>query len=177
MTTIKWATIVCSSLIALNPWAYAHAHAQSASASLTSPTGDARGTVTLEETSTGVLITATVRDLNAGKHAFHIHETGKCAPDMKAAGGHFAPNKNKHGFKTDGGPHAGDMLNFQVPADVKELTFEIFNSRVTLKDGEVTSLLDDDGAAIVIHAGADDYTSQPSGNAGNRVACGVITAK
>lgn len=151
------------------------AGAQDAMAELKGRDGSDVGTVMLKQTETGVLLTATVKNLQPGKHAFHIHETGKCAPDMKAAGGHFAPDGNAHGFFSETGPHAGDMPNFIMPKGDKELTFEVLNTRVTLKAGAKNSLLDGDGSAIVIHQGGDDYASQPAGAAGKRVACGVIS--
>ena len=88
------------------------------------------------------------------------------------AGGHFALEDEKHGFATENGPHAGDMPNIHVPAS-GQLTIDVLNPNVSLQDEE-GSLLDEDGSAIVIHAKADDYTSQPAGNAGDRIACGVI---
>ena len=151
-------------------------NAQEASAMLLGADNQSRGSVTLQQTNTGVLLKATVVGLNSGVHAFHIHEFGKCEPDAKAAGGHFAPEKNTHGYLSKGGPHAGDMPNFEIPADVAEFQFEVFNSRISLDAKDEGSLLDHDGASIVIHEGGDDYSSQPAGSAGKRVACGVIKA-
>ncbi|MAW82098.1 MAG: hypothetical protein CMI63_17815 [Parvularcula sp.] len=131
------------------------------------------GSVTLVQTQSGVLLTATLTNLAPGVHGFHIHETGACKPDFKAAGGHFAPQGDAHGLLVKAGEHAGDMPNIHVGADGK-LKVEILNSEISLLEGEPGYLFDDDGAAIVIHAGADDYRSQPSGDAGDRVACGVI---
>jgi Cu-Zn family superoxide dismutase len=98
----------------------------------------------------------------------------KCeGPDFKSAGPHFNPEGKKHGFDSPDGHHAGDMKNFTVGADGKVKT-ELEDSDVTLKDGP-HSLLSNGGTAIVIHAKADDYKTDPSGNSGDRIACGVIT--
>ena len=98
---------------------------------------------------------------------------GKCEPpDFKSAGPHFNPDDTKHGLMNAEGPHAGDMPNLHVP-DSGKLTVEVLNEMVTL-DAE-PALLDDDGSAIVVHAVADDYQTDPAGNAGDRIACGVVT--
>lgn len=144
-----------------------------ASADLRGTDGASLGLVFLTQTTNGVLISAALKGLPEGEHAFHIHAQGTCDPDFGAAGGHFAPKGEPHGFRVDGGPHAGDMPNIYVPAS-GELGFEVFNPRISLLDGEHGHLFDEDGAAIMIHAGADDYQSQPSGAAGARIGCGVI---
>jgi Cu-Zn family superoxide dismutase len=146
--------------------------AAAATARLTGPDGADIGTVTLTETPSGVLLEAELRGLPQGEHGFHIHEKGACTPDFGAAGGHFAGGSGQHGYAAEDGPHAGDMPNIHVPAS-GELSIGVFNGNVSLQDGE-GMLLDDDGSAIVIHAKADDYKSQPSGDAGDRIACGVI---
>jgi Cu-Zn family superoxide dismutase len=103
-----------------------------------------------------------------------IHQTGRCDPKdgFKSAGDHYAGERQKHGFKVEGGPHAGDMMNKFVGSDGK-LRAHVINTRVTLADGGNT-LFDDDGSALILHAKGDDYSSQPSGNAGDRIACAVI---
>jgi superoxide dismutase, Cu-Zn family len=131
------------------------------------------GTVTFTETPAGVLILAELTGLPPGVHGFHLHETGSCEPDFGAAGGHFNPSGAEHGFFTVGGPHAGDMPNIHVP-DSGALTIEILMPSVTLKEGAPATLFDDDGTSLVIHAGADDYKSPPSGKSGDRIACGVV---
>ena len=109
----------------------------------------------------------------AGERAFHIHAVGKCEPPFTSAGGHFNPASKKHGIAAAEGSHAGDMPNLHVPAS-GELMVEILNGAVTLEKGKANSVFDSDGSAIVIHAGVDDYKTDPTGNAGDRIACGVI---
>lgn len=140
-----------------------------ATAVLKTQDGSSAGTVTLSPLPEGSLVEADLTGLPAGSHAFHVHETGDCSGDFKAAGGHYAPDGNDHGLRRAGGPHAGDFPNIHVPED-GTLTVDYVNDRLALDE----HLFDDDGAAIVIHAGADDYKSQPAGDAGSRIACGVI---
>jgi superoxide dismutase, Cu-Zn family len=141
-----------------------------ATAVLKDADGKEVGTVTLIEVPTGVLLDADLTAVPPGDHGFHIHAVGKCEPpDFKSAGGHFNPEEDEHGLMNEAGPHAGDLPNIHVPENGK-LRVEMLNQLISL-DG----LLDEDGAAIVIHEGPDDYRSDPAGNAGNRIACGVIT--
>jgi Cu-Zn family superoxide dismutase len=133
------------------------------------PIGDA----VLRETPHGVLITLALRDLPQGEHGFHIHETGKCEPPFESAGGHFNPASKKHGFEVAAGAHAGDLPNLIVP-DSGRVKLETIAGGVTLAEGKPASLLDGDGAALVVHAGPDDYTTDPAGNSGARIACAVV---
>jgi len=144
---------------------------------MTNAKGESIGVVKLEDTPNGLLIYGELRGIPVGEHAFHFHETGACDPatGFKSAGGHLAAGHN-HGFKTEGGPHPGDMSNF-FATDSKMVKLETFNPMVGLANNNKTSLLDGDGSALVIHAGPDDYQSQPSGDAGGRIACGVIGGK
>lgn len=138
------------------------------------------GKVTLRETPAGVLVSTDLHGLPPGEHGFHFHEKGACAPADKfaTAGGHFAGAGAgagagpQHGLMSAGGHHGGDMPNQYVGAD-GVLRSQVLNTAVTLSAGP-RSLLDADGSALVIHAAADDYTSQPAGNAGGRIACAVI---
>jgi Cu-Zn family superoxide dismutase len=131
------------------------------------------GKVELTDTPSGVVMRLSLDGVPPGDHAFHVHAVGKCeAPDFKSAGPHFNPDETKHGLMNPEGPHSGDMPNLHVP-DGGKLTVEVLNEMVTL-DAE-QALLDDDGSAIVVHASADDYTTDPAGNAGDRIACGVVT--
>src|SRR5438045_3020443 len=153
--------------------AYAQGPAATASATINDAMGKTIGTATLRESSSGVLIKVDFAGAPSGTHALHVHTTGKCdAPMFMTAGGHFAPGMTKHGLFAAGGPHAGDLPNIYVPADGK-LSMEILESNVTLAAGP-RSLLDADGSAIVLHAMADDYMTDPAGNAGGRIACGVV---
>ncbi len=134
--------------------------------------GAAAGTATLRAAQEGVIIEAEVEGLPAGQWvAFHIHENGECdaAGGFQSAGGHFNPTDREHGYFVEGGPHAGDMPN-QYVGDDGALRAQIFNGSVSMGEGDA----DVSGRAIVIHGGTDDYTSQPSGDAGERIACAVI---
>ena len=161
---------VSAMLLAL---AAASAAAQSAKATLKSADGKEVGTAALTETPAGVLIRVTVNGLPPGERAFHIHGVGKCEPPFTTAGGHFNPGSKKHGMEAADGAHAGDMPNLHVPAS-GDLLIEVANPAISLVKGQPNSVFDADGSAIVIHAKADDYKSDPAGNAGDRIACGVI---
>ena len=148
-----------------------------APASLVTPLKDRQGrtvgTVTVTETPHGLLVRGTVEGLHPGPHAIHFHETGKCEPPFTTAGGHFNPSQKTHGVLSPGGPHGGDMPNLVVPASGK-LDFETFAPGLSLSTGP-GAVLDADGTAIVIHAKADDHQSQPSGESGDRIACGALS--
>jgi Cu-Zn family superoxide dismutase len=131
------------------------------------------GTVLLVDTPHGLLLRGTLMGLPPGTHAIHFHEIGKCESPFKSSGGHYNPTKKEHGMKDAAGLHAGDLPNLVVPRNGK-LDFELFAMDLTLADGPST-VLDADGTALVIHAKPDDYTSQPAGDAGDRIACGVIS--
>lgn len=149
-----------------------------ATAELKGVDGAPMGTVTFTQTEAGVLIDADLSGVPEGVHGFHIHETGACTPDFAAAGGHFVGDGDAHGFRADDDPHAGDMPNIHVPAS-GELHVEILNDRISLEEAGLLQdddgpLFDGDGSALMIHSGADDYYTQPSGDAGDRIACAVI---
>lgn len=121
----------------------------------------------------GVALAGALIGLPPGEHGFHIHQIGSCEPPIfESAAKHVAPDGNPHGFDAAGGPHAGDLRNLVVAED-STATVDQTNERVTLRGGNV-ELLDGDGSALVIHAGPDDYTTQPSGDSGTPIACGVI---
>jgi len=145
---------------------------QKATADIRDTQGRKVGEAILEQRDEGLQISATFRGLPPGQHAFHTHETGRCEPPFESAGAHFNPTGKHHGKDNPGGPHAGDLPNLQVPQS-GGLKVQITARDVSL-DGSRGGLLDADGAALVIHEGADDDRSDPAGNAGKRLACGVI---
>lgn len=142
--------------------------------------GQQIGTLLVQTAEPGVRLTLSVTGLEPGEHAVHFHESGRCdPPDFQSAGGHYNPHSARHGMPDmdedpqDPDHHVGDMLNQQVDEQGR-LEAELVNHVATLDDGPNT-LLDEDGSALVIHAGPDDYESQPSGNSGDRIACAVIS--
>ena len=151
------------------------ADAATARADLKEAGGVKVGEASLQDTPQGVKISATFTDLPAGEHAFHVHAVGRCEPPFESAGGHFNPTNRQHGRDNPQGPHAGDMPNLQV-TDRKAATIEVVVRDVSLESGP-NRLLDGDGASLVVHERADDYVTDPAGNAGARIACGVITAR
>lgn len=152
--------------------AAAPAIAATATAELAGTDGSAIGTVTITDTPSGMAhLTAELQGLPEGVHGIHIHETGDCsASDFASAGGHLAGD-SEHGVMVKGGPHPGDLPNAHVPAD-GAVDVEVFLPFFAV--GEL--MLDDDGSAFIVHAGPDDYESQPSGESGSRLACGVFEA-
>lgn len=147
----------------------------SASVDLVDPTGVQRGDVQITQLDTGVRLVINAYGLSPGVHGAHIHETGSCIPpDFSSAGGHWNPLNREHGRESPGGQHMGDMPNLLI-GEQGTGVLEVSINGARIADGN-TGMLDDDGAAVVIHAMADDYRSQPSGDAGSRVACGAIEA-
>lgn len=146
---------------------------ETASAIFVDAEGQEAGSASMTDTGDGVLIEIEVEGLPAGQWvAFHVHETGSCdhETDHESAGDHFDPGDASHGYKADDGPHAGDMPN-QYVGDDGVLRAQVFNAMVTLEQGEETSIRD---RSLMIHAGQDDYLTQPAGDAGDRLACAVI---
>ncbi len=144
---------------------------RTATAPLRTATGADVGTVTATEMNGGIQIRIDARGMPVGIHGAHVHTVGRCdAPDFTTAGGHWNPTSKQHGTSNPAGPHAGDAPNLTIGADgTGSLTVE-------LPSGTIDGMLDADGAAFVIHANADDYKTDPSGNSGGRIACGVFTA-
>ena len=137
----------------------------------TTPDSKVAGEVLFTEENNGLTIEANIADLVPGKHGFHVHENGSCADSGKAAGGHFNPDKVMHGYMPKDGmqhAHPGDMGNLEAGADGKA-TLKVFLPGVSLAEGKYAVL----GKAVIVHEKTDDF-SQPTGNAGARVGCGII---
>jgi Cu-Zn family superoxide dismutase len=137
--------------------------------SLLNASGQSIGTVRAWQTAGGVTFRIDARGLPHGIHGVHVHSVGRCdPPDFASAGSHWNPGNRKHGMNNPAGPHAGDMPNVEVAAN------GALGATVVLAGASMSSLLDADGAALVLHAGPDDYVTDPSGNSGARIACAVI---
>ena len=135
--------------------------------------GRSLGVLTLTQTPHGVLVVGDLTGLPAGIHALHVHESGRCEAPFTSAGGHLNLAPHTHGVKSAQGPHNGDLANFNAPAS-GPAHIEQISRDLTMATGPV-GMFDADGASLVVHQGADDYSSDPAGNAGPRIACGPIT--
>lgn len=158
--------------LGLSSVAQAETHGADVQATFVNSEGVEIGTATLTGTPAGVLIELDLAELPPSTwHGFHIHETGECDAEggFKSAGGHLTISSTNHGFFTDGGHHAGDMPNQYVASD-GTLKTQVLNRQAVL-GGEQDNL---SGRALMLHSGPDDYESQPSGDAGNRIACAAI---
>ena len=142
---------------------------QFATAMLRTSEGEDVGTATIRAEGDALMISVNAQGLSAGDHGAHVHMTGSCeAPDFTSAGGHWNPEEQQHGLEDPAGQHAGDMPNLTIAEDGTGAL------EYTLQGGTFDGLFDADGSAFVIHAGADDQVTDPSGNSGARVACGVF---
>ncbi|MFQ6554127.1 superoxide dismutase family protein [Aestuariibius insulae] len=165
-------TLTVAALVLLPGIAAAEAHSTPAAvAEVQSRDGAAIGTVYVNPTASGfVTINIALTDLPEGALGVHIHETGDCsAEDFSSAGGHLAEGR-EHGILTEGGPHPGDLPNVIVQ-QTGVVNVEYFSNLLEIDE----MMFDEDGSAFIVHSGPDDYTSQPSGAAGDRIACGVFT--
>ena len=136
---------------------------------LTNSAGQTIGTVRAWQTAGGVSFRVSATGLPHGLHGIHVHSVGRCdPPEFTTAGAHWNPAGKKHGLNNPAGPHAGDLPNVEVAAN------GVLSATVTLPGATMAALLDADGAALVIHAQADDYMTDPSGNSGARIACAVL---
>ena len=143
-----------------------------ASAEVRDAAGNALGSLIVSDAEGGVSLSGMLHGVTPGEHAIHIHTVGSCeAPDFASAGDHWNPANRQHGTDNPDGPHAGDLSNITVGPD-SMATLEQVTPGGMLQ-GE-SGLLDADGASVVIHETADDYRTDPSGNSGNRIACGIL---
>jgi Cu-Zn family superoxide dismutase len=167
-----WVLVAAASLLSLNAWG--KEASGKARAELKNAQGQNVGTATFTPAKQGVAITLNIQNLLPGVHGIHIHEAGKCdAPDFKTAGGHFNPTGKHHGSLNPQGEHAGDLGNLTV-APKGTAKVKLTAKGVTLGEGE-NSLFHPGGTSLVIHGNPDDLKTDPAGNAGPRIVCGVIT--
>jgi Cu-Zn family superoxide dismutase len=149
----------------------------SATANFVNAEGVEIGTATLTQGEDGVAITGELTGIPAGEHGFHFHQTGDCdaSTAFESAGSHFNPTDHKHGHENPDGPHAGDLPNVSA-SEAGTVSLDLSTDMVSLNEGDDAYVFDDDGTALVLHADADDYATDPSGNSGDRIACAVIEA-
>jgi Cu-Zn family superoxide dismutase len=169
---MKRSLFICIAFAVVS-WATVAEAQDKAKAEIKNDKGESVGSIDLTQTPHGVLFHVDLSGIAPGTHAFHVHGVGKCEPPFESAGDHFNPEGKKHGLLVVEGAHAGDMPNLHVP-DSGKLTLEILNGTVTLAKGPKNSLFQEGGTAFIIHAGVDDYQTDPAGNAGDRIACGVV---
>lgn len=136
---------------------------------LINASGQTVGTVTAAQTSGGLTLTISASGIPHGLHGLHVHAVGRCeAPSFETAGSHWSPAGREHGFNNPQGPHAGDLPNITASSS------GVVRETVVLARTSLAQLADADGSALVIHASADDYITDPSGNSGDRIACAVL---
>jgi len=171
---MKRVMVLAGGALLLSTLAFERAGAANTKVELRNTQGESVGMATLEAMPDGVKIVLQAAKLPPGQHGFHIHAVGKCEPpDFTSAGGHFNPQGKKHGRENPDGPHAGDLPDLVVGPDGTAQA-EMMVAHVSLDPTGATSLLQAEGTAVVIHANPDDQKTDPAGNAGARIACGVI---
>ncbi len=171
----RFLTLLLAPILAL-PAPGSASPAPAATATLRDAQGKEIGTATLTPAHGGVRVTVSVTGIPPGLHGLHVHAVGKCeGPGFQSAGGHFNPAGKEHGLDNPRGSHAGDMPNLSVGADGGGRG-EFLAHGASL-DGGPGSLFPEGGTAVVLHAAADDMKSDPAGNAGARIACGVVTRR
>ena len=163
-----------AAVLGLSGCAAAGAIANTHTVTLRDAAGRTVGTALLTPATEGVQVVLSVNGVSAGMHGVHIHQTGLCdPPEFTSAGGHFNPANRQHGFENPAGHHAGDLPNMTVGADGRGSLSAVARG-ATLEGNGPNSLRKPGGTALVVHATADDYRTDPSGNSGARIACGVI---
>ncbi len=149
--------------------AAADAPAPTARAMMRDATGRELGELMISEDAGRVSVRGTLHSLPPGEHGFHLHMAARCEPPFASAGDHWNPSEKKHGLENPAGPHFGDLPNMTVEAD-STATFNF-----TTAEGSLAALLDFDGASLIVHADRDDLRTDPGGNSGDRIACGIVT--
>lgn len=170
-----WAALIAAGGVLVTTVSPAGAVGERAYADMKLRDGREAGRIDIVETVAGVMLKVKLKGLPAGRLGFHVHEFGKCQGDFRSAGGIFNPFGAKHGFLNDEGPMVGDLPNIVVPSS-GEVEVELISPFLNLSPDSEDSILDKDGSALVIFERADDHRSQPTGDTGEAIACGVIAA-